>query len=105
MYGGRDEQRIFSDLHRFNTETDDWEQLSSYIQEPKLRFGHTAVKVNDSMYIFGGWDGVATLNDLYEYNLLTGIWQERVTSGDIKGRYRHSAISNRTSMFVFGGID
>ena len=63
------------------------------------------MKVNDSMYIFGGWDGVATLNDLFEYNFITGIWMERVTSGEIKGRYRHSAISNRTSMFIFGGID
>ena len=45
------------------------------------------MKVNDSMYIFGGWDGVATLNDLFEYNFNTGIWKELVTSGEIKGRY------------------
>jgi len=43
--------------------------------------------VNDSMFVFGGWDGIATLNDLYEYNLNTGIWQEVITSGEIKGRY------------------
>lgn len=46
------------------------------ISEPKLRFGHSAVRINHSMFIFGGWDGVATLNDLWEYNLKEKTWTE-----------------------------
>jgi hypothetical protein len=36
----------------------------SMLQEPKLRFGHTAVVHGKYMYVFGGWDGNVTLNDL-----------------------------------------
>lgn len=57
------------------------------------------------MYIFGGWDGVATLNDLFAFDFETGEWEEIETHGDVKGRYRHVSVANRTSMFVFGGID
>lgn len=58
------------------------------------------------MFLFGGWDGIATLNDLWEYNLKDNTWQEIKCEGEpIKGRYRHTAVVNRSSMFIFGGID
>jgi hypothetical protein len=38
-------------------------------QFPKSRFGHTAVVNNKSMYVFGGWDGNDTLNDISVYNV------------------------------------
>jgi N-acetylneuraminic acid mutarotase len=76
LYGGRDEIRIFSDLHKFSIKNQTWECVQNYIQEPKLRFGHTAVKWNECMYVFGGWDGVATLNDLYAYSFRDSAWIE-----------------------------
>jgi len=63
--------RIFSDLHKFNFRTSQWDLIQDFIQEPKLRFGHTAVKIGSSMIIFGGWDGIATQNDLWDYNFQT----------------------------------
>lgn len=57
------------------------------------------------MIIFGGWDGVATLSDLYAYNFKSNEWTEIETSGDVKGRYRHVAVANQTAMYIFGGID
>lgn len=32
---------------------------------PLNRFGHTAVVYDNSMYIFGGWNGHDTLDDVY----------------------------------------
>ena len=40
------------------------------------------------MFLFGGWDGIATLNDLWEFNLKDHTWQEVKCDGEpIKGRY------------------
>jgi hypothetical protein len=58
------------------------------------------------MYVFGGWDGNITLNDLNIFDLETQVWMTLTgVKGAIKGRYRHSATATETSMFIFGGID
>jgi hypothetical protein len=44
------------------------------LPEPKIRFGHTAVINQHYMYIFGGWDGQMTLNDLSIFDLNNRIW-------------------------------
>ena len=78
----------------------------SLLVEPKLRFGHSSIVHTNLMYVFGGWDGNVTLNDLNVFNLDTCQWfQLTSVKGQIKGRYRHSATKTETSMFIFGGID
>ena len=60
--------------------------------EPKIRFGHTAVINQSFMYIFGGWDGQMTLNDLSIFDLNSQIWLKPARMhGNIEGRYRHTA--------------
>lgn len=77
-----------------------------YLNEPKLRFGHTAVVRKNCMYVFGGWDGKVTLNDLSMYDFERKLWFSLTnTKGVVKGRYRHTASVTDTSMFIFGGID
>lgn len=46
----------------------------SILPEPKIRFGHTAVINRHYMYIFGGWDGQMTLNDLSIFDLNLHVW-------------------------------
>jgi hypothetical protein len=58
------------------------------------------------MYIFGGWDGQMTLNDLSIFDLNLHIWlQPRQMHGNIEGRYRHTACATSQAMYVFGGIN
>ena len=58
------------------------------------------------MYIFGGWDGQMTLNDLSIFDFNTRIWlQPRQMQGSIEGRYRHTACATQQAMYVFGGIN
>lgn len=58
------------------------------------------------MYVFGGWDGNVTLNDLNVFDLNRHVWMQlKNVKGSIKGRYRHSANSTDYAMYVFGGID
>ncbi|KAF4714468.1 hypothetical protein FOZ63_021580 [Perkinsus olseni] len=41
---------------------------------PSPRFGHSAVVHGSCMYVFGGWDGHDTLNELWEFNFPSGRW-------------------------------
>ncbi|CAD7960621.1 unnamed protein product [Amoebophrya sp. A120] len=58
-----------------------WIQISTRTQRPRPRFGHSAVTYENSMYIFGGWDGHQTLQELQEYNFNTNAWQAVGTGG------------------------
>jgi hypothetical protein len=84
-------------------------QIPSYLDllsEPKIRFGHSAVINQQYMYVFGGWDGNITLNDLSVFDLHLCIWlKPRQIMGNIEGRYRHTASSTSRAMYVFGGIN
>lgn len=78
----------------------------SFVSEPNIRFGHTAIVHKSLMYVFGGWDGIETLNHLNAYDLEKNVWlQFNGMKGSIKGRYRHSASATQTAMYIFGGID
>ncbi len=50
---------------------------------PSARFGHSAEVYRNSMYIFGGWNGTDTLDELYTYSFLSNFWSnERIFSGN-----------------------
>lgn len=89
-------------------ERNHWSKIAGYISgdKPQERFGHSAVVKRNQMYVFGGWNGIETLNDVQVFNLDTHTWLTiQDVKGVIKGRYRHTAAGNETSMFIFGGID
>ena len=60
------------------------------------------------MYVFGGWNGIYTLDDFFEYNILCNQWKSlHVCGTKPPSRYRHTAVvsPNGGRMFVFGGVD
>jgi len=59
------------------------------------------------MYIFGGWDGLNCLNDMYQYSFPTNIWYEVRRQSGMRPcpRYRHDAVVYNNSLLVFGGVD
>ncbi len=44
-------------------------KIDSISNPPTARSNHTAVLLNNSIIIYGGWDGTKTLNDMYELSL------------------------------------
>lgn len=81
--------------------------MEEYGEIPIPRFGHTAVVYKNSLYIFGGWNGYETLEDLYQYSFISNFWYlEKVFHG-VKPppRYRHASTIIGDSMFIFGGIN
>lgn len=130
VYGGRDETHIFQDIHKYEIGSNSWTQIETnqlnqtsaqfkalqntgkipayfeLLMEPKLRFGHTAIVNLRFMYVFGGWDGNVTLNDLSVFDLDNHIWlQPKKFNGNIEGRYRHTACASQRAMYIFGGIN
>ena len=73
---------------------------------PCQRSLHAAAVWNDSLYVFGGYDGHSRVNDMYEYNFHLKRWrntgQSMVTPS---ARDRHAAVVSGHSFYIFGGFD
>jgi len=67
IFGGYDGKTRFSDLYKCNLRkaTFKWKRIAGDGTLPLNRFGHTAVIYEHSMFIFGGWNGHDTLDDIY----------------------------------------
>jgi len=72
---------------------------------PQPRSAHTAVVYKNQMYIFGGWNGHESLNDLYSLNLDTLQWRKIVSENGPSKRRMHSAVVYKDNMYLFGGYD
>lgn len=80
------------------------EALSNF---PTKRTNHTATIYKSSLYIFGGWDGIKTLNDMYELSLETFIWYQIIYESALTccPIYRHCTCLINGHLIIFGGID
>jgi len=76
---------------------------------PTPRHSHSAVVYEDSMYVFGGYDGHYR-NDFYRFNFTTHQWTQihlKQSGNGVwpKSRYRTSTTVYKDMMFLFGGHD
>jgi N-acetylneuraminic acid mutarotase len=78
-----------------------WTLLSPSGTPPTVRALHTAVVIDDTMYVFGGWDSTLTLNDLWMYDPVGNDWTQLAAGAN--QRVGHSAWVAGNKMYVFGG--
>lgn len=59
------------------------------------------------MFIFGGWNGHDTMNDIFQYSFLSNYWYEihRPGGSPPQPRYRHSTVISGSNLYIFGGVD
>jgi len=69
-----------NDLHSFSFETSQWYEVRPAVASsgqkaavPCPRFCHTCEVYNNSLYIFGGYDGQQRLNDFWQFRLATEV--------------------------------
>lgn len=107
VFGGFDGQNRFNDLRELQLREGRWSHISApRTSTPQSRFGHTAVVYGHSMFVFGGWDGHDTLQELLEYNISSNMWIQLPARGaPPRARYRHTAVVCGDAMFTFGGVD
>ncbi|MBW4512352.1 MAG: hypothetical protein KME64_38545 [Scytonematopsis contorta HA4267-MV1] len=75
---------------------------------PQSRYGHSAIRYQNSMIIFAGEDNETkkTLNDIYILNLESWTWEKPQVSGEIPpSRSFHTAVLNKEQMVVWGGYE
>ncbi len=70
LVGGRTDQGPANDLWLFDSASDSWNQPSVAGEPPSARYGHDAAWLGGglSLFVFGGNDGSADLNDLWQLN-------------------------------------
>ncbi|CAE7736098.1 MPPalpha1 [Symbiodinium microadriaticum] len=67
-----------NDLYAFSFETDQWTEVrttpgAQKSNVPCPRFCHTCDVYNNSLYVFGGYDGQQRLNDFWQFKLATEV--------------------------------
>ena len=56
------------------------------------------------MYIFGGWNGINALSDIYIYDFTLNIWTEITSTGDLPSyRNNHTTAVFMNRLYVHGG--
>ncbi|TTU93293.1 Kelch domain-containing protein 3 [Bagarius yarrelli] len=103
------------DVHIFNTVSLRWTKLPpvrtggrEHTREvPYMRYGHTAVLVEEAIYIWGGRnDTEGACNVLYAFDVGSHRWWTPKVTGTIPGaRDGHSACVHNKDMYIFGGYE
>jgi hypothetical protein len=89
LFGGRDGNKDFGDLWRYDLEKDTWKKLSPRGNAPQPRFGHSAVWVDGfGVVVFAGQRGVDFFDDLWAYDPDSDRWTKLPPNGAVpKRRY------------------
>ncbi len=108
VFGGFDGSARVNDFHKYDILEQEWTRILPNVLDmtlPTSRHSHSAVVHNDSMWVFGGYDGSYRC-DLFEYNFVTNIWTVVDTVGRIpRPRYRATCVMYNDHLILHGGHD
>jgi len=120
LFGGYNGTSWLNDLWVFDIDTQTWEciQESSDDHEsnealgwsasrvPSRRFGYVSVVHNHKFVLFGGFDGLRWLNDMYEFDFHTKTWTEIQAKGTLPSvRSCPAWAKDDTHVYIQGGYD
>ncbi|XP_065878046.1 tRNA wybutosine-synthesizing protein 2/3/4 isoform X2 [Euphorbia lathyris] len=104
IYGGLNNDTIFSSLYVLNTENLQWKEVSVGGEQPCARHSHSMVAYSSKLFIFGGYNGVKALGGLYSFDVQTNVWKKEETSGGSPHpRFSHSMFVYKSFIGVIGG--
>eukprot|EP00986_Skeletonema_menzelii_P000229 scaffold67_cov155-Skeletonema_menzelii.AAC.3 len=73
---------------------------------PSRRFGYVSVVHDNKFVLFGGFDGVRWLNDMFEFDLVTNTWKTVQASGRLPSvRSCPAWIKDGNYVYIHGGYD
>lgn len=106
VFGGCDGWNYFNDCYSFNFDSSAWAPVRVTGTAPGARSAPATVvhEQQGAMYVFGGYDGARSLNDLFRFDIAASEWsQVRVTGTPPSPRGGHTAAVCGDTMYVFGG--
>ncbi|KAL0697889.1 hypothetical protein Bca4012_054011 [Brassica carinata] len=91
-------------VHVFDAAKQIWTQPLISGTPPPPRDSHSCTTVGDNLIVFGGTDGIKSLNDLYILDTSSHTWKCQSVRGEAPApREGHSATLVGKRLFVFGG--
>jgi N-acetylneuraminic acid mutarotase len=129
LFGGYDgrEGNYFNDLYEFNFETTTWRRIyargrsnsvdedeqpvhrgqAEWPTEPSPRTDHVLVSYGDSLYVFGGFDGIKRFDEVWAFDINTRVWRVETEEQMNKPtpRFGHTGVVYEDAFWVFGGWD
>jgi len=74
---------------------------------PSKRYGHTATRAGNKIFVFGGRDPHSTtsFSDFYYLDLDIMVWKRIELPGEPSPRYNHTCTYVKKRLFVIGGVD
>ncbi|CAI5453235.1 unnamed protein product [Caenorhabditis angaria] len=107
LWGGRNDDYGASNLmHEFDPVTLRWRKMEIVGFIPPARDGHTAVMVNNKMFVFGGFEEELQRfsQETYVFDFDTNRWAEFMTINTPPiWRDFHTAAAIDNKMYIFGG--
>ena len=95
-----------NDAYSFDTATLAWVSLATSGERPTGRDGHTAVVLDEKLYIFGGADTSGNLNDVRVLDLHSRRWSHPRAAGGVapSPRWGHMGALVNQQFHMFGGV-
>jgi hypothetical protein len=103
VFGGRDHDDRFGDLHAFDPRKLEWSQPKTSGSVPGIHSGHSACTIGNKMFLYGGFSGNQTLHEMYILNTETMEWSNPVLQCGPSGRYLHTMAPMGSRIMMFGG--
>jgi len=106
VFGGCDGWNYFNDCFTFDFIAAEWAPVRVTGTAPGPRSAPASVihEGQGAMYVFGGYDGARSLNDLFRFDLASSQWsQVRVTGQPPSPRGGHTAVVYGDTLYAFGG--
>mmetsp|Transcript_18157 Transcript_18157/g.29470 ORF Transcript_18157/g.29470 Transcript_18157/m.29470 type:complete len:878 (+) Transcript_18157:307-2940(+) len=105
VIGGTDGRRLYGDVHRLNVGNKCWERVSSILCGSRnaltVRARHSAVKIGDNIYIYGGIGGGTCV---FAFNVKRSSMTRLKSLGrGPTGRFGHASAAINDSMYIVGG--
>merc|ERR1719183_1130483 len=100
------------DFYSYRFDTDEWEEVEVLSSEKPGCRENNGVVIGDSsrMYLFGGYNGSAWLNDLWMFDIATQRWTCIQDSSDGGGRgpsrrFGYVSVVHANRFVLFGGFN
>ncbi|KAM7264602.1 hypothetical protein ACFE04_002285 [Oxalis oulophora] len=104
VFGGLNNDRIFSSLHVLNTDSLQWKELSAGGEWPCARHSHAMVSCKSHLYVFGGYNDEMALGDFYSFDVKKLLWKKENPTGKFPhARFSHSMFVYKNYVGVIGG--
>ncbi len=109
VYDDTTTYKVYDDMWEYDPDADTFARRTYANQGPGARLGAEIVIKDDTLYMFGGYDGTFKAhNDVWSYNLLTNTWTQLKPDNDTASpskRYifRFELSESSDGVFIFGG--